>query len=266
MLLSTVCLAGELPLDERFPALEGEFLTGGKARRPEDCSGRVALLAFGFTCDSRFAVEDWLKRFRPDYGEDARATFYEIPMIGGVARLGKWFIDGGMKRGTPDREHVITVYGGVDPWKERFGFKAPDAAYRVLLARNGTVRWRQSGAFRAAPSTKRGIRGRRTRLPGCWGVNLPAAFSAAEIWILGSEYPHQLPVEIGDECGCGLPRHEEIDSKVIVNKLVAHTRDPVPRNAAVTVSQLSRNLSCRFADNRELADYTVWKRLSARKF
>lgn len=149
MLLAALSPAGELPAGERLPTLEGEFLTGRKARLPEDCSGRVALLAFGFTYDSRFAVEDWAKRFRADYGENPHVTFYEIPMIGGMARLGKWFIDGGMRRGTAeaDREHVITVYGGVDPWKERFGFKAPDAAYLVLLDRNGTVRWRQSGAF-----------------------------------------------------------------------------------------------------------------------
>ena len=43
-------------------------------------------------------------------------TFFEIPMIGGLARMGKWFIDSGMRRGTPkaDHENVITVYGGTD--------------------------------------------------------------------------------------------------------------------------------------------------------
>ena len=45
-----------------------------------------------------------------------RVTFFEIPMIGGLARMGKWFIDSGMRRGTPkaDHENVITVYGGTD--------------------------------------------------------------------------------------------------------------------------------------------------------
>ena len=50
-----------------------------------------------------------------------RVTYYEVPMIGGLARLGKWFIDGGMRRGTPreDYEHVITVYGCTESWKQR---------------------------------------------------------------------------------------------------------------------------------------------------
>jgi hypothetical protein len=70
-------------------------------------------------------------------------------MIGGMARLGKWFIDSGMRKGTPkaDYEHVITVYGGTDPWKRRLGFQSPDAAYLVLLDQRGVVHWRHNGAF-----------------------------------------------------------------------------------------------------------------------
>jgi hypothetical protein len=86
-------------------------------------------------------------------------TFYEIPMIGGLARMGKWFIDGGMRRGTPkeDYEHVITVYGGTDPWKQRVGFRDPHAAYLILLDPSGRVAWRYAGgldeqAYRALAS------------------------------------------------------------------------------------------------------------------
>ena len=94
-------------------------------------------MLFGFTYQSRFAVEAWTKRFRGDFERNPQVTFYEIPMIGGMARLGKWFIDSGMRRGTPktDRENVITVYGGTEPWKQRLGFKAEDSAYLVIVAR-----------------------------------------------------------------------------------------------------------------------------------
>ena len=76
-------------------------------------------------------------------------TFYELPMIGGAARLARWFIDRGMRRGTPegDHEHVITVYRGVDSWKRRVRFVEPDAAYLILLDRTGKVAWRHQGAF-----------------------------------------------------------------------------------------------------------------------
>ena len=70
-------------------------------------------------------------------------------MIGGIARMGKWFIDSGMRRGTPkaDHENVITVYGGTEPWKERLGVKAEDSAYLVLLDQKGNIVWRHAGPF-----------------------------------------------------------------------------------------------------------------------
>jgi hypothetical protein len=152
MLLSMMMAAAMIPTlnsGQPLPPLQGEFLTGRKALLPAAASGRVALLALGFTYDSRFAVEAWVGRFRKDFGTNPQVTFFEIPMIGGLARLGKWFIDSGMRRGTPapDHEHVITVYGGTDPWKQRLDFQSPDAAYLIVLDQRGTVRWRHAGAF-----------------------------------------------------------------------------------------------------------------------
>jgi hypothetical protein len=71
--------------------------------RASSARGRAALLLLGLTYESRFAVEAWAGRFRRDFETGPRVTFYEIPMIGGMARLGKWFIDGGMRRGTPQK-------------------------------------------------------------------------------------------------------------------------------------------------------------------
>ncbi|MBP1600152.1 MAG: hypothetical protein H6Q06_303 [Acidobacteria bacterium] len=132
-----------------LPSLSGEYLTGRKAVLPQAASARIALLALGFTYDSRFAVEDWTGRFRKEFGTAHGITFYEIPMIGGMARLGRWFIDSGMRKGTPKElhENVITVYGGGDPWKKRLGFKNGDDAYLILIDSKGVVRWTHSGQF-----------------------------------------------------------------------------------------------------------------------
>jgi len=139
----------ELGVGDTLPALRAEFLTGRTAALPEAAGGRIALLLLGFTYDSRFAVEAWAGKFREQFEADSRVTFYEIPMIGGLARLGKWFIDSGMRRGTPkaDHEHVITVYGGTDAWKRRVGFRDPDAAYLILLDQGGRVAWRHAGGL-----------------------------------------------------------------------------------------------------------------------
>ncbi|MEO7648861.1 MAG: hypothetical protein ABIZ80_00200 [Bryobacteraceae bacterium] len=142
----------ELTVGEVLPELRGQYLSGRKAILPGDASGRVALLLFGFTYQSRFAVEAWTKRIRGEFEKSAQVTFYEIPMIGGMARMGKWFIDSGMRRGTPktDHENVITVYGGTEPWKQRLGVKGEDSAYLVLLDRKGNVAWRDAGPFEEA--------------------------------------------------------------------------------------------------------------------
>ena len=146
---SLTSAASELTAGENLPELRGEYLSGRKAILPKDAAGRVALLLVGFSYQSRFAVEAWTKRFREDFGKNPQVTFYEIPMIGGMARLGKWFIDSGMRRGTPqaDHEHVITVYGGTEPWKQRLAVTAEDFAYLVLVDQKGNVAWRHAGPF-----------------------------------------------------------------------------------------------------------------------
>ena len=142
-----------LPIGQPLPELRGDTLSGRHAALPRDVAGNVALLVFGFSYDSRFAVEDWIKRFRAEFGQNPKITFYEIPMIGGPARLAKWFIDGGMRKGTAkaDQDHVITIYGATAPWEERLGVTAKDAAYLILLDRQGNIVWRHGGKFEESP-------------------------------------------------------------------------------------------------------------------
>jgi hypothetical protein len=155
-LLPLVALAAEataeIKIGDRFPKLHGEFLTRRKVVLPQAAEGRVTLLLLGFTYKSRFAVEKWAERFGAEYKSDPRVTFYEAPMIGGVARLAKWFIDSGMRRGTPEEnyERVVTVYGRTNTWKQRVGFVEPDTAYLILLDHTGKVAWRHQGGFEDA--------------------------------------------------------------------------------------------------------------------
>lgn len=153
MAMSAASPAATLDIGDQLPLLQGEYLNGQRANLPQDSSGRIALLMLGFTYESRFAVEAWAKKFRQDFAKQPKVTFFEVPMIGGLARMGKWFIDGGMRRGTPksDYGNVITVYGGTDAWKQRAGFQEPNAAYLILLDRNHKVAWRHAGVFADEP-------------------------------------------------------------------------------------------------------------------
>jgi len=141
--------ARPVAVGEAFPKLEGTFLSGRKAILPDAAAGKVALVMLGFTYKSRFAVEVWAGRFRSAWGGDPRVTLFEVPILDGAARLARWFIDGGMRSGTPKElhENVITVYGGVDRWKTVMGFArtGADDAYLALLDREGRVVWLHHG-------------------------------------------------------------------------------------------------------------------------
>jgi len=143
--------AGPLAVGDLFPRLEAEFLTGRKAVLPDAAAGKSALVMMGFTYDSRFEVEKWAERFRREFGANERVTFFEVPVIGGMGRVAKWFIDSGMRKGTPKElhENVITVYGGTDRWKKAMGFSKAqeDAAYLALVGPDGRVQWLHRGGF-----------------------------------------------------------------------------------------------------------------------
>jgi hypothetical protein len=135
-----------------LPRLAGKFLTDREVVLPEAAAGKLALLALGFSYNSRFAVEEWTGRFRQEFRSQEGVIFFEIPMLGGLARLARPFIDGGMRKGTPQElhENVITVYGGGGPWKKRTGYRDPDAAYLILIDEAGHVAWLHAGAFQEA--------------------------------------------------------------------------------------------------------------------
>src|SRR4051794_22665888 len=101
LLMSAVTLRpgpppGTFRVGDRLPALKGRFLTGRDAVLPQASSGQVALVAIGFTYKSRVPVEAWAGWYRSTIGSKTDVTFFEVPMIGGLGTMGRWFIDRGM--------------------------------------------------------------------------------------------------------------------------------------------------------------------------
>ena len=143
-----------LRVGDPLPALRGQTLTGRTVMLPPGSSGRLTLVAMGFTYKSRFPVEAWGNWYRARMGSRTDVTFFEVPMIGGLGTLGRWFIDRGMRKGTPVElhDHLITVYGGTGDWKQRLSYSPAheDDAYLVVLDREGVVRWLHHGGFDTA--------------------------------------------------------------------------------------------------------------------
>lgn len=145
-----------LKIGEPLPRLEGQFLTGREAVLPQASAGKVTLIAMGFTYASRMPVEAWADWYRSAIGARTDVTFFEVPMIGGLGKLGRWFIDRGMRSNTPAdlHEHVITVYRDTGDWKRWLSYSSDhaDDAYLIVLDRNGVVRWLHHGVFDPARS------------------------------------------------------------------------------------------------------------------
>lgn len=132
-----------------LPAFTGDDLAGRKVTLPDAARGRVTLIAFGFTYDSREPVEAWTAHARSVWGGESQFTWYQVPMIGGLARLAKPFITGGMRKQTEPRyrPNAVVVFGGTGPWKARLGVGDERWAYLVLLDRDGIIRWRHAGSY-----------------------------------------------------------------------------------------------------------------------
>lgn len=153
-LLTAITLAAgpadtaRLAVGDTLPGLEGRTLSGQRVTLPEVAGGRIALVALGFSYASRIPVEAWAERFRERYGGDTTLVLYEVPMIGGLGRMAGFFIDRGMRRGTPRELHdfVVTVYGDTRPWQRRLGVDDRDTAHLVLLGSDGRVAWTHSGS------------------------------------------------------------------------------------------------------------------------
>jgi hypothetical protein len=73
-MISLSSAASELAVGGGLPELRIEYLSGREAIPPKDACGRVAPLLFGFTYQSRFAVEAWTKHFREEFERNRRVA------------------------------------------------------------------------------------------------------------------------------------------------------------------------------------------------
>jgi len=138
-----------LALGAALPALKGTDLAGREVVLPAAALGRVGILMFGFSYGSRTAVESWAHHVQGRWAADSRVAWYQLPMVGGFARLAKPFITGGMRKETPAVYYgnSVVVFGGTGAWKERLGVDDERAAYLVVTDQNGRVQWRGTGDF-----------------------------------------------------------------------------------------------------------------------
>jgi len=160
---------------DTLPELRGDLLDGREIVLPDAVRGSRVILLLGFSYASRFDVEAWAERIRERLGDDSALVTYEVPVIGGMARMARPFIDRGMRRGTPEALHdrVFTVYRDAGTWKRLAGHDAKDVAYVLLLDPDGRIAWRGNGPLDEAAfaALARAVRdGAATAIPQSTGT------------------------------------------------------------------------------------------------
>ena len=153
----------------RFPEVEGSNLEGEQFALPSDFKGELNVVLVAFQREQQSDVDSWMPFLRSVGESRPDLRVYEIPTLGRGYRLMRPFIDGGMRRGIPDRAvraATITLYIDKTPFRESLRLPDEERIYLLLVDRQGRVHWRTDGRFdeRAAAELARRIDETRTTL------------------------------------------------------------------------------------------------------
>lgn len=127
-----------------MPNLEGESLAGKNLALPKDAAQHAAVIALGFSRNSQYSIEKWMKPFKQDFKNNAGVVAYTVPVIeGSMGRLAKPFITGGMRKGVPkeDQATFVAVFTSSNDWRQRMQVTDEQIGYIVVIDQQGKVAW-----------------------------------------------------------------------------------------------------------------------------
>lgn len=134
----------------RFPSVEAANLDKHPVRLPQDFGGERNLVLIAFQRTQQKDVDTWLHEMKRFEEVDSGLRYFELPIIGRLNGLARWFIDNGMRGGIPGHEQrarTITLYLEKEPFKAALGLGDEKRIYALLLDREGNVLWRAEGTF-----------------------------------------------------------------------------------------------------------------------
>lgn len=131
-----------------FPDVAARDLDGRNVRTSE-LRGQPAVVALGFSYDSRRAVEPWTRWLVAT--TERKLPIIVMPVLGGVPELVRGFVDGAMARQTeaPLRRYVWTTTDK-NGLVSGLGLTGADATVIALLDAQGQVRYVAKGAMTPA--------------------------------------------------------------------------------------------------------------------
>lgn len=142
-----------------MPQVEGENLAGRKVVLPDDASGKVTVLVFGFTKASKEPTGAWADKILAEYGARSGFELYQLPVLESVPRLIRGMVISSIKKGVrvDRRDHFVPILQGETALKKLVGYKEPDDAYLAVLNPAGQIVRQFHGPF--SDSAYDGLRG-----------------------------------------------------------------------------------------------------------
>jgi hypothetical protein len=149
--------AGTTPSPTIIPPAQGTALNGRAVTLPRDLPGRASILILGFSQHSADSTTAWEKPVHNNLasantpGAPAAIGFLDMPFLEEAPSIIRPIIVRSIRKQVPDpvRPWFVPLTSGEAAWKHLTGFtsSAPDAAYVLLVDRNGQVRWQTHEAF-----------------------------------------------------------------------------------------------------------------------
>lgn len=134
----------------RFPSVSAANLEGRKFNLPADFEGELNVVFVAFKQWQQVWVNRWLAFAKPLAARFADARVYELPVLPLYGAIQRWWIDNGMRMGIPDRkvrEATITIYTDKPAFRAALDMLSEDTVYALIVKRDGSVLWRESGEF-----------------------------------------------------------------------------------------------------------------------
>ncbi len=134
----------------QFPRVQGASLERRPFTLPEDFEGEVNLVLIAFRREQQSAIDTWTPTARQLGRSHPEFRYYELPTISRGVPLARWWLDGAMRAGIPDRaarEATITLYLDKAAFRRQLELPTESTIYVLLVTCEGQVLWRVEGAW-----------------------------------------------------------------------------------------------------------------------
>ncbi|MBD3186841.1 hypothetical protein GF325_08455 [Candidatus Bathyarchaeota archaeon] len=134
----------------KFPEIEAKNLENEPVNIPDHLHCALNVLIVAFKRWHQELVDTWIPHLaRIKQGKDD-FDFYELPTLGKIYSLGRFFIDGGMRTGIPSkqtRKHTITLYLDKDEFKKALHIQDESTIHLFLVKPDGNILWHGAGKY-----------------------------------------------------------------------------------------------------------------------